>query len=201
MREDSLNEKIQGRKCNQYLGISNDRAILSSIVVLFAPAFRASYPSGTEEVLRKTSSGSPHAPHQGKVPMNPMAVLGEMSKGKLTLPWPYAAASELLHQGQNLAQRRLPSVGKFASSDWQGWAPRSAGRPGWTEGCNEDIFSLLADLLQPTDLNSLFSSWHNEMQASRDQKHLPFIYLVIHKVPSSPWYLKASSGLGRVHWG
>lgn len=84
---------------------------------------------------------------------------------------------------KNLARRHLPSVGKFASSDWQAWVPRSAGRPGWTEGCNEDIFSLLADLLQPTDLNSLFSSWQNEIQASRDQKHLPFIYLVIHKVP------------------
>lgn len=84
---------------------------------------------------------------------------------------------------KNLAQRHLPSVGKFASSDWQAWALRSAGRPGWTEGCNEDICSLLADLLQPTDLNSLFSSWQNEKQASRDQKHLPFIYLVIHKVP------------------
>lgn len=85
--------------------------------------------------------------------------------------------------GRNLAQWYLPSVGKFASSDWQARAPRSAGRPGWTEGCNEDIFSLLADLLQPTDLNSLFPSWQNEIQASRDQKHLLFIYLVIHKVP------------------
>lgn len=83
----------------------------------------------------------------------------------------------------NLVQRCLPSVGKFALSDWQARAPRSAGRPGWTEGCNEDVFSLLADLLQPTDLNSLFSSWQNEIQSSRDQKHLPFIYLVIHKVP------------------
>lgn len=72
---------------------------LSSVVVLFAGAFRASYPSGTEKVLRKTSSCSPHAPHQRRIPMNPPAVLGEMSKCKLALPWPYAAASELLHQG------------------------------------------------------------------------------------------------------
>lgn len=82
--------------------------------------------------------------------------------------------------GINLAQQCLPSVGKFSSSDWQAWAAGSAGRPGWTEGCNEDIFSLLADLLQPTDLNSLFPSWQHEIQASRDQKHSPFIYLVIH---------------------
>lgn len=72
---------------------------------------------------------------------------------------------------------------KICLSDWQAWALRSAGRLGWTEGCNEDIFSLLANLLQQTDLNSLFSSWQNEIQAIRDQKHLPFIYLVIHKVP------------------
>lgn len=100
VRGDSLNENIQGRKCNQYLGISNDRVTLSSRVVLLTPAFRASYPTGTEEVLRKTSSGSPQAPHQGKVPKNPMAVLAEMSKCKPTLPWPCAAASklELLNQ-------------------------------------------------------------------------------------------------------
>lgn len=99
MRGDSLSEKILGRKRNQYLGISNDRVTLSSMVAQFAPAFGASYPSGTEKVLSKTSSGSLHVPHQGKVPMDPMAVLGEMSKYKLALPWPYAAASELVHQG------------------------------------------------------------------------------------------------------
>lgn len=198
MRGDSLNEKIQGRKCNEYLGISNDRVTLSSIVVLFVPAFRASYPS-TEKVLRTMSSGSPHAPHHSH---EPHGSFGGDIKMQANFSLALCCCLQALTPGtKNLAQRRLPSVGKFASSDWQGWAPRSAGRPGSTEGCNEDIFSLLADLLQPTDLNSLFSSGQNEMQASRDQKHLPFIYLVIHKIPSSPWYLKASSELGRVPWG